>query len=284
MRTILKSFTLEKVHGHKNLHMDFSGKGSVLLAPNGSGKTTLLNALYALLTGKLERIYSLQFEKAVLNFNGVEIVFLKQAAFKSEKIINEGEVENDDEVNVVKDFVLKTLLPSFYTHLKFELDAQNYFSEMLTDHEFRAEIREKGMSIMNIRRAIEEIYEDKIGIDYIKKFNKEIAAQMSNVEVLYLPTYRRIEAKFSEVYIKEERSYTVPRHQRKKLNVEELMYFGMSDVKASLERILGEIKSLTLGSYAAFIENIYKNIISEEKNWWIHRVLTRKKFISFLIV
>ena len=178
MRTILKSFTLEKVHGHKNLHMDFSGKGSVLLAPNGSGKTTLLNALYALLTGKLERIYSLQFEKAILNFNGVEIVFLKQAAFKSEKIINEGEIENDDEVNVVKDFVLKTLLPSFYTHLKFELDAQNYFSEMLTDHEFRAEIREKGMSIMNIRRAIEEIYEDKIGIDYIKKFNKEIAAQM----------------------------------------------------------------------------------------------------------
>ena len=76
---------------------------------------------------------------------------------------------------------------------------------------------------------------------------------------MYLPTYRRIEAKFSEIYIKEERSYTVSRHQRKKLNEEELMYFGMSDVKASLERILGEIKSLTLVSYAAFIE-IYTKI------------------------
>ena len=178
MKTILKSFTLEKVHGHKTLHMDFSGKGTVLLAPNGSGKTTLLNALYALLTGKLERIYSLQFEKAFLNFNGVEIVFLKQAAFKSEKIINEGEVENDDEVNVVKDFVIKKLFSSLHTHLNFEFDAQNYFSEVLTDREFRAEMREKGMSSMSIRRAIDEIYEDKIGIDYIKKFNKEIAAQM----------------------------------------------------------------------------------------------------------
>lgn len=80
---IISSLSLEGVNGYKTLTATFERNVKIITAENGAGKTTLLNALYALLSGKLERLSILDFKVAILRFaNGDELAYPKDALLK----------------------------------------------------------------------------------------------------------------------------------------------------------------------------------------------------------
>lgn len=79
----LRRFTLRGLHGYKDLSVECGDAASIVLAENGVGKTTLLNTLYALLSGRISRLASLNFDSAVLDFDGHSMEFSRELAFKT---------------------------------------------------------------------------------------------------------------------------------------------------------------------------------------------------------
>jgi predicted ATP-binding protein involved in virulence len=64
----LKSFTINGLFGYKNIKIPFDKEAVILIAENGSGKTTILNALYYSISGKFDKLNTIDFDSIVLEF------------------------------------------------------------------------------------------------------------------------------------------------------------------------------------------------------------------------
>lgn len=255
----LSAFYLNGLHGYKTLSVNCEEQASIVLAENGVGKTTLLNCLYALLSGRTSRLVSLDFRDAVLQFGGKEVIFSKEQAFKSLESLDPKQLMGKRPARELLEYGARpdqlAELVTAYIQGGRGLTAQlPIFRRLFARSPFsRDEIFQR------LERLRSVIYDST----YMSNFRKEVINAMEGTQVLYLPTYRRIEANFEDVSLV--RDKPEPRLIREMTEEEserdELIFFGLSDVEEKLEKMCRSIQTSMVEAYSSLSGNLIDSLL-----------------------
>ncbi|WP_432525957.1 AAA family ATPase [Serratia sp. BFP-2025] len=276
----LKKFKINKLYGYKDVELVFNEKSTIIIAENGAGKTTLINTLNAVLIGDADELRKLKCES-------IEIEF-KNKNYK----INISELSYSD-------FLSKYTLPSQCVNLLSTLKPAQ-IEDMLHDLKARPtrELRGKEWyklayrksplgnaemdSVLNmLRRSLNHYHSQQIDLfdgavsegdiktNQPSLILEEIKVRMRGFDIIYLPTYRRIEKatlrdKFN---IEVEDSYAIRdgemvkvRHTRAAngSNIE----FGLYDVESELKDISESIERRSSLGYRTLSATIIEDMMT----------------------
>jgi ABC-type lipoprotein export system ATPase subunit len=181
--SIVESFRIEGLHGYRNISLSSDYAATILIARNGSGKTTLLAALDAFLKGQFSRLRDLKFALIGCKLRGVqnELVLtpidIKQyVTFPPEFELEARRLETDPKelFNFIEEWDRRVQVPD--------------------DRVFAAILRRSDYS-----RANALAYADNLQTNYlansprIASIRQSLKLALADAEIVYLPTYRRIE-------------------------------------------------------------------------------------------
>lgn len=187
---IVSEFTISGLYGYRTISLQTSGPSTILIARNGSGKTTLLSALDALLRCQFGRLKG-------IDFNEIRIAFGRTGA---ELTIFQDDIEALSQQAESTDFM------SFANEIDISVDKLQYFLEKnstgfdldeadLYDNSIAHKLYElSGFS----RKSLNDKF-DRLVSSYfsssprLREARDVINDHLTGVEVVYLPTYRRIE-------------------------------------------------------------------------------------------
>jgi ABC-type lipoprotein export system ATPase subunit len=256
---ILKSFYLKGLYGYKNLGIRCGDKASIVLAENGVGKTTLLNTLYALLSGRMSRLVSLDFVEAILEIGDTELTFSKNLAFQaSEKndvrqLISRRPARELLEFGVEPDQLMELIL------VHAEGNRQRTLRHPIYRRLYTASPYDEDDILQRLERLRNAMYDTT----YISEFRKKVLEAMGNTQVLYLPTYRRIEADFEDVSL----TRNTPNRRAaldlsdKEPETDQLIYFGLADVEEKLSQMTRFIQQSMFEAYSKLSGNLIDTLL-----------------------
>ncbi|HBT5042387.1 TPA: AAA family ATPase [Klebsiella pneumoniae] len=272
----LKRFIIKKLYGYKNIELIFNKRCTIIIAENGAGKTTLINSLNAVLRGDADELRKLRCDS-------IEIEF-KERKYKI----------NISELNY-SDFLSFAQLPSQFLKIK-EKIKPSLVNDMLHDIKSKPlrELQKKSWykaayqatpyghselesTILSIKRLLHSYYSKQLGIfeehnepsNSSLDFLEEIKNRMRDYDIIYLPTYRRIEKatlreKFS---IEPDERVTMQNGELIRIrnsgspnntNIE----FGLYDVEAKLKDISESIERRSSLGYRALSANIIEDMMT----------------------
>ena len=260
----VKRFKINKLHGYKDIEIVFPGSVLVLIAGNGSGKTTILNALHAFLRRRFNRLQSIDFESIECEFNdGDEVIRLyKNQLVDRDASVSEhlssvatfGSVAEDD----IYEFLSSTYQP-------------NRGSSFYRDHPVvRAIYDNSPWGYQEIDEHFDEIYSLIGGEESIelRDIGEKIAKAVHGIEIVYLPTYRRIE----NPMLSPRGRRRAPTPRRRLVQEGALMHepaqmnYGLEDVEARLEELSVEVERISNLEYrsasATIIDEALANSIA----------------------
>lgn len=275
MNNSLERFQIIGLHGNKNIDVRFEENTLILVGENGSGKTTFLRILFHFLSGHWLSLFQFQFDSIKVTVDGREETIKLKDIYEKFKKIDRRSIKN---------------LPGPFSRKVNELIDTGRLD--LVPNELRRMSNRYGMPFEMLIREFEILEET------FKAQNKEVLHIIQkvqtaiNAQILYLPTYRRIERELSSIF---EGSDFDDFHlqrigpSRRETGNEyiELVEFGMKDVDLAIKDALGNLKefareslnTLTLGYLGDVVNQKYKNIgtkeiagVSEET---VHNVLNR---------
>jgi len=235
----IKLFEIENLFNQFDVRLPFDNDVNIFLGENGMGKTTVLNCLYYTLSGEIEKLRSFVFNRIKLTFHdgtelevsGSDIMAYVETTYdlpyrrrreNIDQIFTKKDMEILREIYIVQDGDMEPRLK------KYALRVSDMFGIPLR----HAEQELKRMIITNFQEIKKGDPRKAV------KFKKDIEEKVQE-EILYFPTYRRIEEDLSKLGIEFEKERVNNR----------LIQFGMTDVKTVIEKMLATIKSASITSF-----------------------------------
>lgn len=257
---LVQAFSVERLYGYRTISLSSEYAATILIAKNGTGKTTLLGALDAFMKLQLSRLRDLPFERIRARLRGVE----EELVVTHDDVLNFLRVPDDD------DFV------RFASRIGVETSS---LFEYITDKPFQVPRGERPSPDdrvgMSLRRAFNyDSKEAEIALDTIrfKVFARQqniftawqaLQTVLEDVEVVYLPTYRRVELALSEERSSDQygRS-TLPRFvvAAGSLYPGDIQ-FGLADIQARLRSLNNEIIGRSNNGYRKISANIINDLL-----------------------
>lgn len=240
----LELFRIEGLNDYKNITLRLEKNVKIISAENGSGKTTLLNALYGLLAGKIAPLLAINFQRVVLKF------------------------ANRPEISATKGELFPQLTPEFSKQIRTLPAAREVFmygvseaelremlllSAMGADDDFQAcagyrkLFDETHLDSDDIKGLCDRIVPDVAMTGSFEAIQAQIKEAMGPVSVLYLPTFRRIEADLPEY---RRRNSLRMRKIKDEWDSDRLIFFGLQDVERRLRTITSDIRKGTFEAYS----------------------------------
>ncbi|NMY38171.1 MULTISPECIES: AAA family ATPase [unclassified Pseudomonas] len=256
---IIKKFEIIGLNGFKNLALNTPTCVRIVVAENGTGKTTLLNALYAVLTRRLSKLHQIKFSKIIIQFEGYEkFEFERAEIFPTElKPLNSSAFAEITEYGVTEEELYE-----FYSEI-----GPNFDPRKTRTHEVFRKVYANGPydpseSTRLLRRAMPALERTQV----YTGLTSYITKAMGDLEVLYLPTFRRIEVEFNKYEKSKARHHSLFEtvQPEKEDNDETLMWFGMGDVEAQLDHIKSTIQSETFTAYSRLSVQSLEDLLSPD--------------------
>lgn len=286
----IESFAMKGVYGYKNLSMTMKGKTTIFVSENGSGKTTILNALNYLLKGNYHKLKNLSFNEIEIKIHGqADLICFSRESIKTAP----AELKDilSDKLGIIED--------NFWDENELEdiLEAINSYksgSHEIIDNNFLRNLYNESHYQMN--EFIDELKNLKsylISYSYNNLDQSDILSKLSsylsNYDVIYLPTYRRVEKLFDkETDISSRRRMLTRREKRKHFNEEGISY-GLKDVEEILSDITLNIERESSIGYrslsATMLDDLieYKDRIREaDNNYTLPAIDDLARFLSRL--
>ncbi|ATU08335.1 hypothetical protein BKM01_05850 [Methanohalophilus portucalensis] len=275
----LEKITIKGLFGYRDMEIQLQDNSLILVGENGSGKTTILRILFYILSGKWAELSKVNFRHIAVKISG-----------------NTYNIDSEDLKEKYPDYENIADIPMR------ELSRLKRKSLLVNHNRLYPEIdilcKKYGVSRRSLLEEIGLHYpyseKDNFHEEYwqnLKKIQQEIDAQ-----ILYLPTYRRIERELSSI-IKGMDSDDFPFEYRNRYFSEdpddinnsyiELVEFGMKDVEKSIENTLSDLKDfvrtelnkLTLNYLGDVLDKKYdevnKEAISKTSPDKVHNVVDR---------
>lgn len=236
----LKKFEIKNLFNQFDVSIPLDSDINIFLGENGMGKTTILNCLYCVLSGNVENLSTVIFEEITLTLSDNQKFSLKHTDLVCYMdYIYDRSPYRRRRMNVENIFSEKEIFE--IRNLIFH-NSQN--SDLLKKYAYKL----VDVFGMPLSLAIQEL--ERYAMQYIDReekgnyknvviFKKEIENKLSK-EILYFPTYRRIEEDISKLGIDIEKDKVKNR----------LIKFGMTDVEKATEKILSTIRSIAINSFA----------------------------------
>lgn len=230
--SVVEGFRIEGLYGYRTISLSSKYAATVLIAKNGSGKTTLLAALDAFLKGQFSRLRDINFARICCKLRGIseELVLTRgdvQAYMTSEP---RGEFENQARLLEVDPEILLNFIEEFRD------------SDPTSIHPIENKIMSSIMRRVDYSRADAQVLIDRLrslatanspAIASILTSLKEV---LSGTEIVYLPTYRRIELSIGSEKDQYGRPIKPLRTTRFGLQTGDIQ-FGLSDILARLSEL-----------------------------------------------
>ncbi len=256
MESKLKLFEITNLFNQFNVHLPLDEKVNIFLGENGMGKTTILNCLYYVLSGNIEKLNNVIFDSISLTF------------VDGEKY----SIDHNDISSYVEDYMYgrppyrrrKEQFESLFTIKELEniskLLREGSNEEELKKYYFRVSDvfgMPPSMARRELERYIVQQFQrnitSKADFNRVITFKKNIGEKIEE-EILYFPTYRRIEEDMSNLGIDIEKDRVKSR----------LIQFGMTDVEKNIETLLQTIKSVAITGFAKMTGVLLKQYLNGE--------------------
>jgi hypothetical protein len=260
MNSTLERFQIIGLHGRKKVDAVIQENTLILVGENGSGKTTFLRILFHFLSGRWLTLVQFRFDSIVATIGGSEYRVSHEELVKAFK-------------GVDRRFLAE--LPPPVRRRVMELMEKGNLEQV--SHELERFGGRYSISPDMLLRQL-ELFEipSRLGKKEIQETINHIQ-EVFKSQVLYLPTYRRIERELSSIFegvdTADFRRHRHRLHQNDSGDAYiELVEFGMTDVQQAVDNTLGRLKefsreslnNLTLSYLGDVVDQEYQNVGMKE--------------------
>lgn len=261
---IVKRFQIFGLHGYKDVDLQFNSNVKVVIAENGSGKTTILSALNAFLRADFEKLRNLQFDSISCEFQK-ESLQLRRDQLQALPDINvDQNLAELASYSSVEPLELRSIIST--------LDLRRLPNSI----QDQAALRDiYYTSPFDMTQMIERVYAIRSALDLsrpaeLKALSEAIKNAVSRYEILYLPTYRRVELPLSRSSNRRNVDQGTPgappwRRQRTRppsywagLGIQ----FGLADVDSRLTDLISDIQAQSNLGYRRISANIIDELLT----------------------
>lgn len=264
----LTNFSIFSLHGKYDVRIPISDNRLILVGVNGLGKTTVVNALYFLLTSQWGRLLEIDFQKICVELNGVAVTLNRKdiqlklsTAERHEKTIYR--------------YATRSSLPTRLVHRVISHSLWSLALDSSVGSKAIREIsRDTDVPLSYINKILAEIAEKDDLFESSKKDAPAMAdylgilKDVGNHQVIYLPTYRRIEQDLKSIFPglddDDLRKLTLRTEGGTNSRVRgyvELVHFGMQDVEKKIDGEIDAIRERTRSQLANLTASYLKDII-----------------------
>ncbi|PGM57290.1 hypothetical protein CN947_23375 [Bacillus cereus] len=245
----LKSFKINKLFGSNNVNINFEENIKIFVGENGIGKTTILNIFYYTISTQLYKLREIDFESVEIEFHPDKKVMLyRDWLFEDNGIDEHAILRSIDPYLSTREF---NRLRSLLRHNPRE-QVIDYIMGM---HQIPESIKERlfyGFHKTNSKGNNLELFGS------LSEFRENIKTFV-NEEILYFPTYRRIEEDLFKV------GANKYEEQLERTEEGEIIKFGMGDVQAVFDKIEDEIKKSSLEGYSRITGEMITHLVHNYK-------------------
>lgn len=248
----LSRITIEGVNGQHTIDAHIRDNKLVLVGENGSGKTTFLRIVFNVLAGRAIPLSQLPFDNVTVWIGSESVRIAKSDLTNDLKFMDarmrrelhgslRGALQQliESGANTADPSVLERLSSRHGIPVHYLFDELGLFDSELRKKESKSQ------------KAFQQL------------------SKLLSAQVLYLPTYRRIERELASII----EDFDGDEYQRKKMNRRrheapqsfiELVEFGMEDVKQAIDRVQGELREYQRRSLSALTLQYLSDIVTEE--------------------
>ena len=242
----LREVKIVRLFGKYDFSIKLERLVNILVAENGSGKTTVLNIITSVLKQDLNNLSKYPFEKVILKFNDSSQICIEKS-----------------ELDYLIEADLKFFLDRFAHYLPrreyVRLKSTKYLDEQTIDNLLKMIPLSRKNEFIETLNIIKHKYLHENENDIKKGLGKKLNSISTklNSEVLYLPTYRRIEEELENLGLSEERTLDLS---------SKMINFGMNDVEQKLKELTEKIKKEAMIEYSKMSKEILDDLINEKIN------------------
>lgn len=263
--SLIERFSIEGLYGYRNIGLSSKYAATILIAKNGAGKTTLLGALDAFLRCQFVRLMGLQFSTITCKLKGVD----SDLVLRYEDVQSLFDLPENHEIYVharrygISSSALIEFLGNDYP------PARRSIIELSENEIFKKIVPHAGYSSVEAKKICDRLVESMRGrnanIDAIQDAIRHVIGE---AEIVYLPTYRRIELPLSDEEGNSERSNgrRAP-SVRSRLGLSRRglfnsdIQFGLSDISDRLRDLNQEILASSNQGYREISASIINELL-----------------------
>ncbi len=255
---LIEAFGIRGLYGYRDISLNSANAATILIARNGSGKTTLLGVLNAFLKIEFSRLRNLDFSEVFCRFRNSEVeIVLRKVDIVDAFMASEGTelTKTAQRLGVSTDALFK-----FITEDWSVLNEQDNLYE---NPIFAAFAKVYGYATNRITKVVfdlqRSIYDKNPSVAEAVRM---IRSNTHGYEILYLPTYRRV-----ELALREDVKASPQRRRRPKIAFDTGnlftgdIQFGLSDITDRLADMNESIAFQSNTEYRKISANIISDLI-----------------------
>ena len=260
---VIEHFAINGLFGYRSVSLSSKYAATILIAKNGAGKTTLLGAMDAFLKCQFERFSELQFTSIECRLYGIQNeLILKKSDL--DDIVKKS--DNIEFIRLVKQNELDPMDLLYFISGEYPLIKHD--SSELYKHPVYQKIylkpnhnRESTIKLLDYLENL--VVPQNSRLEFIRS---SIKKALSDVEVVYLPTYRRIELSLPES--EESKTYGRTQSIQVKLGLNKRglqsseIQFGLSDISSRLAKLNQDMLIESNQGYREISANIINDLIN----------------------
>jgi len=260
---IISEISILKLHGEYDYKLELKDNKLVIVSENGMGKTTVVNIIFYALSRQWEKLKEYDFESVNIKINDIPVNIVRKDLVGYTRLKRNRTTRNIRRYPPKYRRILEDIIETNSLEDISRINL-NTIKNLAIDKGLEPEMLIDFLSDHVQHGAQKTLFEEfETELDILKKFNE-------NTQMLYLPTYRRIEQDLTEIFPDLETNLDTFR--RNKIRQEndnrpylELVDFGMDDVETKIKNRLYELNQNLNNSLKNSITGTYLQDIINKK-------------------
>ena len=228
-------FRVVNLHGFRTIDIPIENNRLVLVGENGTSKSTVANLLFYVLTRQWTRLRRFRFDALEVILNGESLSITPEILVAHEEYRHRLGAAMRHLPPPLRDYV---------AHLESDLDIE----KIIHDPFFLRTMREYGLPLAAARESLRRMWSEgrNSPLPELEAISARIQT-LTTAQVLYLPTYRRIEQDLQSIFPGTEIDAEIKKVRERverlgRSTYTELVAFGMEDVEKTINERLAQIK------------------------------------------